>query len=509
MELESPSQVANAAPALSVSELTFKIKNQLEQSYPGVCVQGEVSNYKRHSSGHLYFTLKDESAQLSVVLFQPQASRLNFEPKDGDKVIVRGQITVYSQRGAYQLVARSMEKVGLGELLLKLEALKKELKALGWFNPESKKKLPPVPSRIGVITSPTGAVIRDIINVLSHRHPGFHLTLYPVRVQGSTAASEIAAAIDYFNKHQLCDVLIVARGGGSFEDLMPFNERPLLDAVHQSLIPIISAVGHETDFTLCDFVADLRAPTPSAAAERVLPSKREWKDKVSLIAQGIERRLQSQIDHHRQHLRALEKHQLLAEPLQLLYARTQFLDDVEEHLHRQIQHQIEHLGLRLHHFGQRLSLNGLIKLHQQQYQRLETVQSQLLQRFNHTFSRQEMRLKLIQPNLKEQLIRLFQKRSQQLELTKGLLTPARLDQLLILARGKLNSLWQVLEALSPEAAMKRGYAILKSADNKPIPLLLQKGETLRIETRSQHLIARIEEASTKIECVEGQYQLFD
>lgn len=508
MEIEiSQAPTPTTAPALTVSELTLRIKNQLEQEYPSVAVQGELSNYKRHSSGHLYFTLKDENAQLSVAMFQPLAARLNFEPKDGDKVIVRGQITVYSQRGSYQMVARQMEKVGLGDILLQLEALKKELKALGWLEPSAKKKVPPQPERIGVITSPTGAVIRDIINVLSHRHPGFHLILYPTRVQGATAASEIAQGIAYLNKHKLCDVLIIARGGGSFEDLLPFNDRVLLEAVHSSQIPTISAVGHETDFTLCDFVADLRAPTPSAAAERVLPSKKEWKDKLGLFSQSIERRLQGLIEGHKAHLRALEKHQVLSEPMSLLHARSQFLDDMKEHLHRHIAHRLEKALLQLSHYKQRLSLEALIELHQRQKERLLNISFQHLQSFQHLVAQQDMRIKLTLPQLKDRLLSHFQNCKQRLTLVQGLLSVQRLIELYALQQAKLEAASQVLQALSPEAAMKRGYAILKQADGSKAPKIWQNNETLLIETASQILLARVQESRPKK--TKQQLELFD
>jgi exodeoxyribonuclease VII large subunit len=509
MELEPSSSTTLSAPALSVSELTFKIKNQLEQAYPGVCVQGEVSNYKRHSSGHLYFTLKDEGAQLQVALFQPQATRLGFEPKDGDKVIARGQITVYSQRGAYQLIARNLEKVGLGELLLKLEALKKELKALGWFNPENKKKIPPHPQKIGVITSPTGAVIRDIINVLSHRHPGFHLILYPTRVQGTTAASEIAQAIAYFNKHKLCDVLLIARGGGSFEDLMPFNERPLLEAVHESQIPIISAVGHETDFTLCDFVADMRAPTPSAAAERVLPSKKEGQEKISFLAQGIKRRLENLIQSYKIHLGALEKHQTLSDPLQILHTRQQFLDDTGNQFHRQMVHRLENLKLRLSHHRERFSPKAMIQLHAHQKEHLHFLQTQFIQQLTHITSGQKTRLLRLQPQLKESLMNLWKRHNERLKLSRGLLAPYRLQELHNTQKSRLESIRHVLKALSPEAALQRGYAMLKKSDGTKAKDLWNEEEIILIETKNQHLVAHIKKTQLKSGCVKGQYQLFD
>jgi exodeoxyribonuclease VII large subunit len=261
--------IIESQSVLSVSELTFEIKKKLESNFAYIKVKGEISSLKNQSSGHIYFTLKDASAQISAVLFAGNAKSLRKLPKDGDQVILEGELSVYPPRGGYQIIVRSLSYDGVGDLLLKLHQLKLELKDLGYFESSRKKALPIVPKIIGVVTSPTGAVIQDIINVLKRRLHSFHLILNPVKVQGDGASDEIAKAIDDFNKYQLADVLIVGRGGGSIEDLWAFNERVVADAIFRSKIPIISAVGHETDFSIADFVADVRAPTPSAAAEIV------------------------------------------------------------------------------------------------------------------------------------------------------------------------------------------------------------------------------------------------
>jgi len=263
----------NTTTILSVSDLTYSIKRNLETSFSSIKIKGEISNLRRQSSGHIYFSLKDNSAQISAVLFQGHAKSLTQIPKDGDEVILEGELSVYAPRGSYQLIVRKVEFDGVGKLLLKLHQLKSELQKKGWFDPQIKKQLPPFPKTIGVITSPTGAVIRDILHVLSRRSSAFHLILNPVKVQGSGAAEEIAAAISEFNKHQLADLIIIGRGGGSLEDLMPFNELCVAKAIFESKIPIISAVGHETDFSISDYVADIRAPTPSAAAEIAVREK--------------------------------------------------------------------------------------------------------------------------------------------------------------------------------------------------------------------------------------------
>ncbi|MES2121396.1 MAG: exodeoxyribonuclease VII large subunit, partial [Chlamydiota bacterium] len=235
---------------LSVSELTNEIKKQIESRFPAVAVKGEISNLKEQSSGHIYFTLKDAGAQLSAVLFRGNARELSRLPKNGDQVVLRGEISLYTPRGQYQMIVRNLEYAGVGELLLKLHAMKAKLQGLGWFDASRKRPLPRFPKTIGVVTSPTGAVIQDIVQVLSRRNAGVHLILHPVKVQGEGAAEEIARAIEEFNRFHLADLLIVGRGGGSLEDLWAFNEECVARAIFQSKIPVISAVGHETDFSI-------------------------------------------------------------------------------------------------------------------------------------------------------------------------------------------------------------------------------------------------------------------
>lgn len=278
---------------LTVSQLTQAIKLQLELAFPSVWLQGEVSNCKLQSSGHLYFSLKDPQAQISAVMFRGDLASVKGIPKDGTHVIVRGEINVYPPNGKYQIIVRELRPVGLGELLLRLEELKTKLQKLGWFDPKHKKPIPKFPKRIGVVTSPTGAAIQDILNILTRRFSGFQLILNPVRVQGEGAAQEIAQAIAQFNHYKLADVLIVGRGGGSIEDLWAFNEEIVAAAIFKSEIPIISAVGHETDTCISDFVADIRAPTPSAAAEIVIAEKSH---QLAHLEQ-VRRRLQHTVGH--------------------------------------------------------------------------------------------------------------------------------------------------------------------------------------------------------------------
>lgn len=254
---------------ITVTDLNKYIKDKIDgdEMLNNVLVKGEISNFKNHYTGHMYFTLKDENSLIKCVMFKSYTTHLSFMPKDGMKVMVLGSVAVFERDGVYQIYAKAMKEDGLGSLYTAYEELKKKLEREGLFVEEHKKKIPFMPKTIGVLTSNTGAVIRDIINVSTRRNPGVHIRLYPVPVQGPGAAEKIAEGIKFMNENKLADVLIIGRGGGSLEDLWPFNEEIVARAIYDSELPIISAVGHETDFTIADFVADLRAPTPSAAAE--------------------------------------------------------------------------------------------------------------------------------------------------------------------------------------------------------------------------------------------------
>lgn len=350
-------------PILTVSQLSHAIKHCLENTFPLVWIQAEISNCKPHSSGHLYFSLKDANAQISAVMFRPDAVLLKMAPKDGAQVVVRGEINVYPVSGKYQIVVREMRLVGLGELLLKLEELKIKLHQKGWFRSDRKKPIPRFPKRIGVVTSPTGAAIQDMLHILNRRFSGFHLILNPVRVQGEGAAQEIAQAIQQFNHYDLADVLIVGRGGGSIEDLWAFNEEIVAEAIFNSRIPIISAVGHETDHCIADYVADVRAPTPSAAAELVIAEKSQ---QLTHLAQ-VQRRLQQTIfqlirqDRHR--LNGLLRQPILQSPYGMLGAWIERLDALQQQADDSMKQQ---LIFKRHHLESKQqllrSLNPLTKL---------------------------------------------------------------------------------------------------------------------------------------------------
>ena len=284
--------------AISVSELNNYIKDKIEadEMLNNVLIKGEISNFKNHYSGHLYFTLKDEKSLIKCVMFKTYTSHLEFMPKDGMKVMVLGRVGVFERDGVYQVYVTAMKQDGLGDLYEKYEKLKKDLEEKGFFDEAHKKKIPYMPKVIGVLTASTGAVIRDIINVSTRRNPNVNIKLYPVPVQGEGAGEKIADAIRFMNENKICDVLIIGRGGGSIEDLWPFNEEVVAHAIYESEIPIISAVGHETDFTIADFVADLRAPTPSAAAELAVRNVDEVKDNISKYENRLRQALKKKID---------------------------------------------------------------------------------------------------------------------------------------------------------------------------------------------------------------------
>jgi len=292
---------------LTVSELTQQIKDVLENRFSGVWVEGEISNLRLPPSRHIYLTLKDDFSQVRAVLFRTQARALRFVPKDGLHVICKGRVSLYEKRGDYQLILESVEPKGIGALQLAFLQLKEKLEKEGLFDPARKKPIPTVPQRIGIITSPTGAVIQDMVRILERRFKNLHIILYPVRVQGEEASSEIAEAVDYFNTSMDVDVIIVGRGGGSLEDLWAFNEERVARAIYHSKIPVISAVGHETDYTIADFVADLRAPTPSAAAELVVRDRREIENTLHYLEGRLKSQILQTLQEYRVHLSHLIK----------------------------------------------------------------------------------------------------------------------------------------------------------------------------------------------------------
>jgi exodeoxyribonuclease VII large subunit len=312
----------------SVSDLTARIRDLLAGEFTDVFVEGEVSNAHAAQSGHLYFTLKDNNAQIRCVCFRTQLARLKFRPEDGLHVTVRGSVSVYESRGEYQFYVEHVEPVGLGALQLAFEQLKKRLDAEGLFDPERKRSLPVLPQRVGLVTSPRGAAVRDIVRILQRRFPNLHIVVYPVRVQGEGAAGEIVQAIRYLDRKRLADVLILARGGGSIEDLWAFNEEPVTRAMVACAIPIITGIGHETDFTIADFAADIRASTPSAAAEMVVRTRQEFDTHLCDLREKIAQLLRYRMLQARRKLAEVDLHRAARRLEDALRRRRQHTDDL-------------------------------------------------------------------------------------------------------------------------------------------------------------------------------------
>jgi exodeoxyribonuclease VII large subunit len=330
----------------SVSDLTARIRDLLAGEFTDVFVEGEISNAHAAHSGHLYFTLKDNHAQIRCVCFRTQLARLKFRPEDGLEVTVRGSISVYESRGQYQFYVEHVEPVGLGALQLAFEQLKKRLEAEGLFDPERKKPLPVLPQCVGLITSPRGAAVRDIVHILQRRFPNLHIVLYPVHVQGEGAASEVVQAIRYFDRKQLADVLILARGGGSLEDLWAFNEEPVARAIVACTIPVIAGIGHETDFTIADFAADVRASTPSAAAEMVVRTRQEFDGHLSDLREKIAQLLRYRVLQASHKLRELDLHRAARRLEDALRRRRQHTDELSARLGGALRGRLEALERR-------------------------------------------------------------------------------------------------------------------------------------------------------------------
>lgn len=353
----------------TVSRLNNEARFILEDTFPYVFVEGEISNFSAPHSGHWYFCLKDAGAQVRCCLFKGHQRKLGFIPKDGAHVLIRAKVSLYENRGEFQLIAEHMEERGEGKLRKAYELLKKKLEAAGLFAAANKKALPPFPTCIGVVTSATGAAIKDILTVLKRRHPAIPVIIYASLVQGATAAPSIVNAIQIANRRKECDVLIVGRGGGSLEDLWPFNEEIVANAIYQSDIPIISAVGHEVDFTIADFVADLRAPTPSAAAELVAPDKADLLQRLMRSHQILNRFINQKLVNRKQQIGWVQKHLFQQHPKRRLQEKMQRLDFCELSLVQSQQRLIQHRAATLQalegKLQQQLPIHRITKLENQ------------------------------------------------------------------------------------------------------------------------------------------------
>ncbi len=386
-----------------VSELTQLLKLTLEAQFAAVAVLGEASGVVLASSGHLYFTLKDGAGAMKVAMFRGALQRSTLKKlENGQQVVVRGTISVYPLRGEMQIIASDLRLQGIGDIFAALEKLKKAYAEKGYFDPQRKKPLPLLPGRIGVVTSPTGAAVRDIVRILRRRFPGIAVVIYPAKVQGQGAAEEIAAGIDYFNAagpRAAVDVLIVGRGGGSYEDLWAFNEAPVVEAVFRSRLPVIAAVGHETDFTICDFVADLRAATPSAAAELVVGRKDEFLSRIDFLRHGLMRHMEKGLHERRSALQPLRGESALADFPDRLQELAQRLDGGEFALARLFQQSLNRKLSRWHRSAQRFAafdMGGLVK---QRGLQVQNLRMQVGARFSERLQQPRERIGLLASRL--------------------------------------------------------------------------------------------------------------
>ncbi len=445
----------------TVSELTQAIKAHLEPKFFHITLKGEITNLTNQASGHLYFNLKDERSQISCVLFKNIAITLNQPPKVGDKVLIKGAISLYAPRGSYQIVVSHLQQEGLGDLLLKLHELKDRLQKKGYFDPLHKKPLPKYPQTIGVITSPTGAVIHDILNVLQRRFKGFHLILNPVKVQGEGAHLEIAQAIKEFNKLGLVDVIILARGGGSLEDLWAFNEEEVVEAIFFSKIPIISSIGHETDFSLADFASDVRAPTPSAAAEIVLKEKSLQLDFLQKTKKDCLYYLTQILKQNKLQLTSIKKQKVFSSTEGLLGDHFQKIDDISLTLDQNIQSALKTFSLKLTNTAKHPSS---LKPDKQLYRFKEKnnlFQKRLDQSIDLSLKRKKQHLQQIKNILDSSSLRPDKQLYHLQEKNKNL--EKRLNQSVFIElqrkKDKLLNIKTLLDSLNPNNLLKKGYCI--------------------------------------------------
>lgn len=443
---------ASARRVWPVRELVEQIRSMVERHYLDIWVEGEISNCRPAPSGHLYFTLKDAEAQLPVVLFRRQALLLRFRPEDGLHVLVRGRVSVYEQRGQLQLVGEAMEPVGAGSLQLAFEQLKEKLKGEGLFDAERKQALPAFPRAVGIITSPTGAVVRDFLNVVSRRHFGLNVLVYPAAVQGDGAAAEIEEALTLLDASGLVDVIVVARGGGSLEDLAPFNSERVARAIAAAQLPVVSAVGHETDFTIADFVADLRAPTPSAAAELITEAQHKVQDRVAHFSERLERGARFQLLRARQRMDSLHAERAEWRMTGHLQRLNQQLDELAFRGESVVLGQLRERRRHAEALGAKVLRHDPRQEVGRTRERVMQVRVRLERSIEHTLRTEEARLKAVDGRLR---------------------------------------------ALSPLAVLDRGYALVQGRDGTVIRSAAQLAQGDRVTARlgEGSFVSRVEETS--------------
>ena len=443
----------------SVSELTARIRDVFAKNFTDVLVQGEISNCREAQSGHIYCTLKDERAQIRCVCFKTQLRAMKFRPEDGLRVTVRGSLSVYESRGEYQIYIETIEPVGLGALQLAFEQLKKRLEAEGLFSATRKKTLPVLPRCIGLITSPRGAAVRDVVRILRRRFPNVHLTLYPVRVQGDGAALEIVRALQFFNRWQSVDVVILARGGGSMEDLWSFNEEIVARAIAASAIAIISGVGHETDFTIADFVADVRASTPSAAAELVVQTRREFDNHITELRENLTSLMRYRLSASSRRVHELSARRAFRRPLDLLRQQRQRSDEMTSRLALGLRARLEQSRKRFNVTHLRIVSfdfhKQIVRLRNRTNDFAARMELGLRARLAQSRRRQAAEhLRLVSFDFRRKVasFRLLLERRQAELVTRG-------ERLLRGKRDRVERLQWQLEERGPNKVLERGYAI--------------------------------------------------
>lgn len=413
--------VAADTSAISVSQLNKEAKSLLENSFLNIRVQGELSNYARPASGHWYFTLKDNKAQIRCAMFKGNNRHVNFTPKEGDEVVVQAKVSLYEGRGDYQLICQSIEEAGSGRLQLAFEQLKAKLLKEGLFDSQYKKEIPQLIQHLAVITSPSGAAVHDVLSVIKRRFPSLKVTIYPSSVQGSEAAHSVIRALSLVQKQNLCDTVLITRGGGSLEDLWPFNEEKLARAIFNCPIPVISAVGHEVDFSICDLVADHRAATPSAAGELVTPDQNNLKITIDRLQQRLSAALQIKLTHYQNQLFTLKSQ--LKSPQERLQLQNAQLETLRYRLNKPTQKALSAYQQKVNLLQHRIT-NYAPKAKVENYQlQLEHLQSKL---------------------------------------------PALIEQKLLSSRQQLNANIDILHSVSPLATLSRGYSITQSEQQSVI-----------------------------------------
>jgi exodeoxyribonuclease VII large subunit len=436
----------------TVRDLVASVRTYIEREYGDAWVEGEISNLRTQNSGHIYFTLKDENSQISVVMFRSSARLLRFRPADGMQVVVRGRVTIYEDRGQLQIVAEYVEPKGAGALQIAFEQLKAKLSAEGLFEASRKKPIPALPSVIGIVTSPQAAALRDILHILQRRHDQANILIFPAQVQGEAAAAEVASGIRFFNRARSVEVIVVARGGGSAEDLAAFNDEGLARVIAASTLPVISAVGHETDFTIADFVADLRAATPSAAAELVIRSRAEVEEQLTGLERELDRGIRYRLMMGRQRLTELAQHGAFGRMIDLIRRRQQKVDDLTNRLTHAQRNQMEMqrrrfetLAAAVRHYDLRLVLGGI---------------------------RRELNARVA-----------------------AIAAAAR--DLLLRRRSRLERLTSQMQALSPVAILERGYALVFDDSGKLVKdaSLVKPGEEIRARVARGEIIADVKKTS--------------